>query len=128
MFCMLISPHHQGGFGYLERIGIKAKNLLYHACNKEGVISDTYASDLKSLNSRSVLGMQEIGRGQASLEYFYGMMDMLPPLGVATYSAHVNRLARVSMDSALENMRAASAHLHKLQGIFPDKVINAVLP
>ena len=33
------------------------------ACNKEGVISDPYASDTKSLHARSILGMQEIGRG-----------------------------------------------------------------
>ena len=59
------------------------------ACNKEGVISDPYASDTKSLNARSVLEMREIGRGQASQEYFCGVMDMLPPVGVAAYSAHV---------------------------------------
>ena len=55
----------KGGFGYYERIGIKAKICCTNtACNKEGVISDPYASDTKSLNARSVLGLQELGRGQ----------------------------------------------------------------
>ena len=31
------------------------------------------------------------------------------------------------MDSALENMRAASAHIHKLQGVSPDEVINVTV-
>ena len=35
--------------------------------------------------------MQEIGKGQASLEYLCGVMDMLPPVGVAAYSTHVER-------------------------------------
>ena len=70
--------------------------------------------------------MPEIGRGKASLEYFSAVMDMLLPLGVAVYSSHANLLAWESMDS-LENMHAASAHLHKLQGVSPDEVINVTV-
>ena len=64
--------------GLVSKLKICCTNT---ACNREGVISDPY--DTRSLNARSVLGMWEIGRGQAILEFFCDMMDMLPPLGVA---------------------------------------------
>ena len=90
VFCILISPDVREDLvtkrGLVSKLRICCTNT---ECNKEGVISDPYASDTKSLNARSVLGMQEIGIGQASLEYFCGVMDMLPPVGVAAYSAHV---------------------------------------
>ena len=89
---MLISPDVREDLvtrrGLVSKLRICCTNT---ACNKEGVISDPYASDTKSLNARSVLGMRKIGRGQASLEYFCSVMDMLPPVGVAAYSAHVER-------------------------------------
>ena len=43
----------------------------------------------------------------------------------AAYSVHVNCMARVPIDSTLENIRAASAHL--LQGVPPDEVINVTV-
>ena len=90
VFCILISPDIREDLvtrrGLVSKLRISCTNT---ARNKEGVISDPYASDTKSLDARSVLEMQEIGRGQASQEYFCSVMDMLPPVGVAAYSAHV---------------------------------------
>ena len=64
MFCILISPDVRENLvtrrGLVSKLSICSNNT---ACNKEGVISDPYASDTKSLNARSVLGMREIGKG-----------------------------------------------------------------
>ena len=48
------------------------------ACSNEATFSNPYSAESKSLNARSILGMWEIGREQASLEYFCGWIDMLP--------------------------------------------------
>ena len=69
--------------GLVSKLMIVCTNT---ACRKEAVVSDPYASDAKSLNTRSVLGMQEIGRGRNGLESFCGIMDMLPPLNIPAYS------------------------------------------
>ena len=61
-----------------------------------------------------------IGRGQTSLRYFFGLMDMLPPLMPRAYNEHLRHLAEVAMECASENMRAASNHLHELSGVSYD--------
>ena len=92
------------------------------ACNKEAAVSDPYASDSKSLNTRSVLGMREIGRGRNSLESFCGIMDLPPPLSIPAYRDHNRRLAKISMECAGENMLAAC--LHQLRGVPCDEIID----
>ena len=94
------------------------------ACNAEAAVSDPYFPESTSLNTRSVLGMREIGRGKKSLEPFCGVMDMLPPLSSPAYIEHNHRVADAVMAVALENMCAASAHLHKLQGVDPTTVLD----
>ena len=94
------------------------------ACNAEAAVSDPYFPESTSLNTRSVLGMQEIGRGKKSLESFCGVMDMLPPLSSPAYIEHNHHVADAAMAVALENMCAASAHLHKLQGVDPTTVLD----
>ena len=49
-------------------------------CNREAFVTDPYSKESKSLNTRSVLAMQTIGKGRAGLESFCGVMDMLPPV------------------------------------------------
>lgn len=59
----------------LVRRGLVSKLMICctnTACKKAAVDSDPYASDAKSLNARSVLGMREIGRGRNSLVSFCG--------------------------------------------------------
>ena len=63
--------------GIVSRLAISCTNRV---CDKDTLISDSYASDAKSLNSRSIMAMRAIGRGQSSLESFFGLMDMLPPV------------------------------------------------
>ena len=77
------------------------------ACSNESTFSDSYSAESKSLNARSILGMREIGRGQASLEYFCGLMDMLPPVKTPSYRFHIRRTVEESI----------AAHLHDLHGI-----------
>ena len=94
------------------------------ACSKEVTISDPYSSTAKSLNTRSVFAMREIGKGQAGLESLCGWMNMLPPLCASTYSERNHDLAKVAMECAVKNMRAASDHLHDLRGVPRDEVID----
>ena len=63
--------------------------------------SDPYSAESKSLNARPILGMRVIERGQASLEYFSGLMDMLPPVKTPSYRLHICRMVEESMEGAL---------------------------
>ena len=97
------------------------------ACTNNAAVSDPYVSDAKCLNARSVLGMREIGKGRNSLETFCGMMDMLPPVSIPAFSDHNRHLSEISMESARENILAASAHLHQFHGVPPDQNIDVVV-
>ena len=88
------------------------------------MISDPYSKKAKSLNTRSVLGMREIGRGRNSLETFCGLMDMLPPIVGSSYGVHNRSLADASMKAGRESMLAAHAHLHQLKASPPTSVID----
>lgn len=114
----------------VSRRGLVSKLMICctsSVCNREVKISDPYASNAKSLNARSVVAMRTIGRGQASLESFCGMMDMLPPVTPASFSEHNKVLARVSTETASENMLAASAYLHQLHGVGLTDVIDVAV-
>ena len=91
------------------------------------MLSDPYSQEAKSLNARSVLGMQAIGRGRASLESFCGVMDMFPPVSGPSYRDHNQHLARVSLECCSENMLAASAHLHQLHSADPRALIDVAV-
>ena len=84
------------------------------ACNKEAAISDPYSPESKSLNARAIMGMRDIGRGRSGLESFCGVMDMVPPVLPLSYQQHNEEIAGHSVKVALDNMLAASAHLHQL--------------
>ena len=115
---------------FVSRRGLVSKLAICYtntACNKEAVVSDPYSSESLSVNTRSVLGMREIRRGRSGLEYFCGLMDMLPPLSNRSYNMHNHKLAVASMEAAQENMNAASAHLHKLHGVGPKEVLDIVV-
>ena len=88
-------------------------------CGKESKISDPYDSETKSLNTRSILAMREIGRGCKYMETFFGMMDMLPPVSSRSFMLHNQALAAASMSSAEHSMIAASEYLHQLNGVGP---------
>ena len=92
--------------GLVSKLTICCTNT---ACKKEAVVSDPYASDTRSLNARSVLGMREIGRGRNSLVSFCGIMDMLPPLSIPAYTDHNRCLVKTSMECARENMLIAES-------------------
>ena len=96
------------------------------ACSNEATFSDPYSAESKSLNDSSIFGIWEIGRGQASLEYFCGLMDMLPLVKTPFYRLHIRRMAEESMEGALQNMRAATAHLHNLHGVEITETIDNV--
>ena len=98
---------------------------ILHVAMKPLFLTPTQLS-LKSLNARSILGMQEIGRGQASLEYFCGLMDMLPTVKTLSYRLHIRRMAEESMEGALQNMGAAAAHLHILHGVELTETIDII--
>ena len=110
--------------GLVSKLVVCCTNI---ACNREVKISDPYASDAKSLNVRSVVAMRTIGRGQASLQTFCGMMDMLPPVTPTSFSEHTKVLAGFSVETASENMLAASAHLHQLHGVELTDVIDVAV-
>ena len=92
-------------------------------CGHESKISDPYSSDTKSLNSRSVLAMREIGRGGKYMETFFGMMNMLPPVSTRSYMLHNQTLAAAEMSAAKANMNAASKYLHILNGVDPQDTL-----
>lgn len=96
-------------------------------CDSEAVVSDPYAVETKSLNTRSVLAMREIGRGRSSLDHFLGLMDLPPPVTTNSYSEHNRRLAKVSMAAAEANMQAASAVLHQLCDARPTDIIDVTV-
>ena len=93
-------------------------------CNKEALISDPYSKSSKSLNTISVFGMREIGRGKNSLETFCGLMDLFPPVVGSSYAVHNQFLAEASSKAGLESILAACAYLHKLQGSEPTSTID----
>ena len=43
-------------------------------------------------------------------------MDMLPPVKSPSYRLHIHHIAEESMEVALQNMSAATTHLHNLHG------------
>ena len=88
-------------------------------CSKEAVVCDLCSSESKHLNTRSIMGMRQIGRGRAGLESFCGYMDMLPPVMAASYKIHNERIAVASMEAAEANMQAASQNLHRKFGVQP---------
>jgi hypothetical protein len=96
------------------------------ACSKEVLLSDPYSSDKesKALNLWSVLAMREVGRGMAGLQTFCGLMDMLPPVTMKSFTEHNHALADAAVATATENMNAASAHLHSLRGVDPETVLD----
>ena len=111
--------------GLVSKLTICCTNT---ACNKEAAVSDPFSrkteTSSKALNLRSVMGMREIGKGLASLEYFCGLMDMLPPVTSHAYNELNSSLSDASKATASDNMRAASAYLHHLRGADPDTVLD----
>ncbi len=68
--------------------------------------------------------MREIGSGFTHMKTFFGMMDMLPPVGLRSFGIHNKALAEASMSAVKANMNAASAHLHRLKGVAPEAIID----
>ena len=93
-------------------------------CGVETPVTDPYGSETRSLNARSVMAGREIRRGRASLNYFFGLMDMLPPVANKSCGEHLRRLAEVAMECSSQNMRATSNHLHELSGVSYDDILD----
>ena len=107
--------------GLVSKLAICCTNT---ECGREAKVSDPYSSETKSLNTRSILAMREIGRGRSYLESFCGVMDMLPPVVSSSYMEHNQVLADASYKAAVDNMNAASAHLHRLKGVDPHDILD----
>ena len=75
---------------------------------------DPYSSETKSLNARLVLVMREIGRA-------------ILPRVLLWCDGHAAARRPVSttwlMPHTIDNMNAASAHLHRLKGIDPQDIL-----
>ena len=76
------------------------------------------------MNARSVLEMRECGRGRSYLESFCGVIDILPPVVPSAYMEHNQLMADASYRAAVDNMNAASAHLHRLKGVDPQDILD----
>lgn len=62
-------------------------------CGKQSFVTDPYREDDAAVNRHSVLAMQTISRGRASLETFTSIMSMLPPASKPTFSFHNDTIA-----------------------------------
>ena len=105
-------------------MSINCTNLT---CCKEAVIINPYTAEAKAMNVQSVYAMRGIGKGRAGLENFCARMDLLPPVSTSNYQIYNEVIAEAIGDEVLQNMEAASAHLHHLYGVAPSEIIDVAV-
>ena len=116
---LTLSEDLAGRRGLVSRLMTVCTNA---ECTYQIIMSTPQES--KTLNARSVLAMRSIGRGRASMESFFAMMDMLPPVQPTAFHLHKKALGTASEKAALNDMLAASAYLHALHGAEPTEVVD----
>ena len=107
--------------GLVSRLSLQCSNP---DCSVMAHLTDPYSDEVKALNCSSVVGMRMVGRGRSSLETFCAVMDMLPPLTRASYSEHNSHIHDESTAEAVASQQAASMHLHNLNGVPHEEVLD----
>ena len=101
--------------------------ILCTLCTRKYSLSSPYNSQAKTLNRQSVLAMRMAGRGLASLEKFFRIMDLPPPVTDPTFRAHKADTAAVATE-LLESKKVAAKELRRMQGTDDDDIIDATVP
>ena len=107
--------------GLVSKISIVCSNP---ECLESVTVSDPSTVEATNLNVRSVLGMRMIGCGRTKLDTYMACMEMLPPLSPSAWTDY-NRHVQVAIDKcALNSQVEAAKHLHQLNGVSPDDVVD----
>jgi hypothetical protein len=64
-------------------------------CGWKYVLTDSYSSEAKGLNRKSVFGSRLMGKGRTGIETMSAILDLPPPVAERSYSDHNKEICEI---------------------------------
>ena len=120
----LVAVHEDFG----ARKGLVTKMMIACTnCEFERFLSDPGSSQGTEVNYKSVLAMRMIGKGREGLATVSAIMDLPPPLTHSSFSSYNDKLLEDSFLHREKSFKAATDHLHDLEDVPHNAVIDVVV-